>query len=85
MTVKERLHRLVDALPERELETAAHVLEGLAALAQMDPVARALALAPDDDEPVTDAERTELAEGWADYQAGRGASAEEVRRELGLS
>lgn len=85
MTVKEQLHRLVDTLPERELATAAHVLEGLAALAFADPLARTLAEAPDDDEPLTDAARAEMAEGWADYQAGRGASAEDVRRELGLA
>lgn len=84
MTTKERLHRLVDTLPARELETAAHVLEGLATLALTDPVARALALAPDDDEPLTDAERAELREGWDDYQAGRGLSTEEMRRESGL-
>lgn len=88
MTVKERkerLHRLVDALEERELDTAAHVLEGLAVLARTDPLARALVLAPADDELLTDADRAELAEGWADYQAGRGVSSDDVRRELGLA
>lgn len=82
---KERLHSLVDALAEPELETAMHVLEGLAVLARTNPVARALALTPADDEPLTDADRAELAEGWADYQAGHGASSDDVRRELGLA
>lgn len=84
MTTKERLYRLVDALPERERETAAHVLEGLAALAITDPVARALALAPDDDEPETDEERAAVAEARAEFAAGRGISSEQLRRQLGL-
>lgn len=83
MTVQERLHRLVDVLPEAELVAAARYLEYLASVA--DPVALALALAPDDDEPLTEADRAALAEGWADYAAGRGASAEDVKRDLGLS
>lgn len=83
MTVHERLHRLVDVLPAAEAAAAARYLEYLASGA--DPVALACALAPDDDEPVTDADRAALAEGWADYAAGRGVSAEDVKRELGLS
>ena len=66
MTTKERVHRLVDTLPEEELETAERVLEGLAALALSDPVARALALAPDDDEPVTEEEAAAIEEGERD-------------------
>jgi aminoglycoside phosphotransferase (APT) family kinase protein len=49
MTVKEKLHRLIDDLPERELATAAHVLEALHATG--DPVARALDRAPTDELP----------------------------------
>lgn len=86
MTTKEKLHRLVNALPETDsyvLNAAERYPEYLAQSA--DPVSLACELAPDDDEPVTDPERAEIAEGWSDYQASRGASTEDVRRELGLS
>jgi hypothetical protein len=48
MTIKERLHHLVDALPESEVPTATRILEALVATA--DPVLRAHLLAPEDDE-----------------------------------
>ncbi|MEJ7812312.1 MAG: hypothetical protein WKG32_18015 [Gemmatimonadaceae bacterium] len=82
MTTKERVHRLVDMLPARELETAARVLEGLAALSVSDPVARALALAPEDDEPETDEERAAVAEARAEMQRGGVIPHADVRREL---
>lgn len=60
MTTTDKLHRLVDALPADAADTAARVLEAL--VGQADPVALACALAPDDDEPLTDADRAALAE-----------------------
>ena len=80
MTGKERLHQLVEVLPEGEVETATRVIEGLAALAMSDPVTRALELAPEDDEPVSDEDRIAIREGWEDYRAGRGVSSGDVRR-----
>ena len=59
---KEELHRLVDTLPESELDTAARVLEALTVVA--DPVARSLANAPAHEEPETPAEAA------AEAQAG---------------
>lgn len=82
MTVKDRLHRLVDLLPEPELHAAESYLAFLHA--QHDPLLRALLSAPADDEPYTDAERAAVAEAWADVRAGRAVSDEELRRELGL-
>lgn len=85
MTTTERLHHLVDVLPERELETAARVLEVLAERPDtVDPVALALALAPEDDEPVTDEDRAAIAEARRDRAAGRGIPMDEVKRRLGL-
>lgn len=86
MTVKEKqekLHRLVNVLPDAELMAAERYLEYLAHSA--DPVACALEQAPEDDEPLTDQEQAAAAEGWAAHRAGEGWSTEEVRRELGLS
>jgi hypothetical protein len=82
MTVKERLHLLVDTLPEREEQTAARLLE-LLHLAG-DPLLRALLDAPEDDEPESDQERAAVAEGWAALRSGDVVSDHELRRELGL-
>ena len=85
MTTREHLHRLADVLPDTELDTAARVLEALAGAAgALDPAARAALLAPDDDEPLTDAERAGIAEARADVAAGRVHTAAEVRAVLGL-
>ena len=83
MTTRDRLHRLVDVLPEAETDTVARMLEGLVA-GTLDPAARSALLAPDDDEPLTDAERAGMAEGRADLAAGRVHTAAEVRAALGL-
>lgn len=85
MTTKERIHRLVDALPEGDLETAERVLEGLAALAVSDPVARALALAPEDDEPDDDDVDGGLTEARAQADRGETIPHEEVKRRLGIA
>jgi hypothetical protein len=82
MTVKERLHHLVDALPETELETAARVLEALRATA--DPVAWALDNALLDDEPDHDDADGGLTEARAEMAAGHTIPLEQVKRELGL-
>ena len=82
MTTKEKLHRLVDVLAEGDADTAARVLEAL--VARTDPVALACALAPEDDEPVTDADRAAMAESRAQIDAGEGVPLEQLARELGL-
>ncbi len=66
MTTKERLHQLVDQLPESEVATATRVLEALRAAA--DP----LASAPEDDEPTTAEDRRAIKEGWELYRQGKG-------------
>ena len=62
MTTKERIHRLVDDLPESELDTVKRVLEGLSVLSLPDPVAEAHANTPVDDESVTDEEAQAIEE-----------------------
>ena len=84
MTTKERIHRLVDDLPESELETVKRVLEGLSALSLSDPVAEALANAPVDDESVTDEEAHAIEEGERDIEAGQIVNVDQVRTRLGL-
>lgn len=82
MCSRATLHRLVDALPEEDLTTAGRLLVGLTATA--DPVERALALAPDDDEPDTDDDDGGLTEARRELARGEGISSEELERELGL-
>ena len=79
MTTREALYRLVDSIPEKQLDDARKALEPLA-----DPVLVALANARYDDDPETDEERAAVAEGRAALDAGDFVTMEEVRRELGL-
>ena len=84
MTVKERLHQLVDELPEGRATLAAErALTHLRQIAE-DPVLQALMNAPLDDEMETDEERIAVAEGLADLERGDVVTDEELRRELGL-
>jgi hypothetical protein len=79
---KAKLHRLVDRIPEGEVHAAECYLEYLAWHA--DPFLRRLLEAPCDDEPISDEEEAGVREAWADYEAGRVHTLEEVRKELGL-
>lgn len=84
MTARDRLHGLVDRLPERELGTAERVLAGLSALSLADPVMAALVVAPKDDDPVTGREAELIEEGERDLRSGRTWMAGEVRARFGL-
>ena len=84
MSVRDRLHGLVDRLPERELGTAERVLAGLSALPLSDPVTAALAAAPEDDEPVTAREAELIEESARDLWSGRTWTTGEVRARFGL-
>ena len=79
MATKERLYRLVEELSEEEVPAAEKALEGL-----RHPALRALAHAPADDEPVTEADRRAMEEAEEDVRAGRLIPHEEVKRRLGI-
>lgn len=81
-TRRERLYRLVDRIPEREVHAAERYLEYLTEYG--DPFIRRLMNAPFDDEPVTEEEEAGVREAWEDYKAGRVHTMEEVKEELGL-
>jgi hypothetical protein len=74
------LHRLVDSLPEEDLTTVGRLLVGLSMT--VDPVERALLLAPPDDEPDTDDEDGGLSEARQELARGEGISTEDLEREL---
>ncbi|MBM4404894.1 MAG: hypothetical protein FJ039_01735 [Chloroflexi bacterium] len=75
---REQLHRLVDLLPRKNLSTARRLLEELKS--KDDPVLRAVLNAPFDDEELSEEGEAAIAEGLADYKAGRVVPHEEVRR-----
>ena len=81
MTPRERLHRVVDVLPDAETDALARVADAMAA-GVLDPAARAALLAPDDDEPITDAERAGVAESRAALAAGDVVDVAALRAEL---
>ena len=66
MTVKERLHQVVDEMSDEEAEAMLRRVEAL----RSDPFLRYLDAAPVDDEPVTPEEEAAVAEVEADRAAG---------------
>lgn len=80
MTTKERLHKLVDELSEREAQRALRLVEK----EREDPMIAAFRDAPEDDEPWTEEDEAAAVEGRADIAAGRTVSLEEIKREFNL-
>ena len=74
---RDELHCLVEELPDHSLEAAALWLERV-----RDPMIARLETAPPDDEPHTDAERTEDEAASAAYRRGEGTPLEELMAEL---
>ena len=72
MTTKERLHQLIEELPEEEFSAAERLLEALRHTGQhRDPILELLARAPLDDEPLSDEDRAAHRAGMEEYRAGR--------------
>lgn len=79
---KKHAHDLIERLPASQIDTAVRFLEFML----LDPVARALATAPPDDEPVTEEDRRRLHEGqaWFARRGGQGIPMEDVLAECGV-
>jgi hypothetical protein len=77
VTTKESLYRLIDDLPEVEAERL------LRALQTTDPVLRAIELAPEDDEPLSQEERASIRVARAAVARGEVVSHERLLRDLG--
>ena len=79
---KEHAYELIDRLPPTQLSAVVGLLE-----AMLDPVSRAIANAPVDDEPESEQERQAVAESkaWFEQHAGQGISHEEVLADFGLT
>jgi len=80
MTARDRLHLLVDELPESDVPTAERVLGAL----RETSVIHALGEAPLDDEPDDDDRDGGLTEARAQADAGMGISTAELEKRLGL-
>lgn len=78
---KQHAHQLLDRLDASQLPTAVRFLEFML----LDPVSRAIATAPFDDEPISDIERQKIAEAdeWLKHNAP--IPHEQVLAELGLT
>lgn len=81
MSVRDEVHRLVDALPESELPAIRQVLEARSREVG-DSFLRFLNEAPIDDEPTTPEEEQAVAEAREDVRRGRTIPFEEVKRQL---
>lgn len=77
-----RLYRLVDRLPEAEIQAAERYLQYLAEYG--DPLFRTAMAAPEEDEELSARGRRLLDEGREDLAAGRTYTLDEVKRELDL-
>jgi hypothetical protein len=81
-TEKHHAHELIERLPDSQIVTAVRFLEFML----LDPVARAVAAAPPDDEPVTEQDRHRIHAGqaWFAQRRGKGIPMEELLAEFGL-
>ncbi|HLJ29551.1 MAG TPA: hypothetical protein VKY85_22770 [Candidatus Angelobacter sp.] len=79
-TDKQHAHQLLDRLDAGQLDAIVRLLQVMT-----DPVARSLAHAPVDDEPVTEEEAREIAAARASLDRGEGIPHEKVLAEFGLS
>ncbi len=77
---KRRAHELIDRLEPKQASAVVGLLESI-----LDPVSRAIANAPIDDEPVTAEEHAALEESREWAQHNKGIPHEQVVAELGIT
>jgi len=79
---KAHAHELIDRLAPTQLTAVVGMLE-----AMLDPVARAIANAPVDDEPESELENAKVRESkaWLKQSGGKSVSHEEVLSDFGLT
>jgi hypothetical protein len=78
--IRQHVHHLVDQLDAGQLNAVGHLLEVMT-----DPIARSLANAPVETEPVSEEEAAALDEAHASIERGEGIPHEEIMREFGLA
>jgi hypothetical protein len=77
---KQHAHELIDRMAPGQVSAVVGLLEII-----LDPLARTLASAPYDDEPVSEEEAREVASAKASLARGEGIPHEKVLAEFGLS
>ena len=77
---KQQAHDLIERLAPTQISAVVHLLEVMT-----DPVARSLANAPVDDEPVSEEEAREIAAARASLDRGEGIPHDKVLAEFGLT
>jgi len=79
---KEHAHELIERMAPSQVSAVVGLLESM-----LDPVSRAIANAPVDDEPESDEERRAVSasKAWIAQHPGEGISHEEIVAELGPS
>jgi hypothetical protein len=84
MTAREKAHKLLDELPESEIEPIVEIIALRSKGEREDPMIAAFRDAPEDDEPWTEEDEAAMAEVEADRAAGVPyIPMEQVMRELG--
>jgi hypothetical protein len=79
---KQHAHELIDRMPMAQVSALVQMIE-----AMLDPVSRAIANAPVDDEPESETERQAVAasKAWLEKHPGQGISLEDLNADLGIS
>jgi len=77
---RQQAHAYLDQLPAAQLSAVRGLLESM-----LDPVSRALANAPIDDEPVTEQQERDIAEAREWFKHNPGIPFEQVVAELGFT
>ena len=80
MSIRERIHTIIDDLSESDLETVEKMLHRF----KEDPVVYAFENAPIDDEPESEEDRRAIEEADEDIERGDLIPHAQVKRELGL-
>jgi hypothetical protein len=81
-SIKEQAHELIERMAPSQVSAVVGLLETM-----LNPVSRAIANAPLDDEPETEAERQAVAtsKSWMAQHPGEGIPHEDIVAEFGLS
>jgi hypothetical protein len=77
---KQHAHQLIERLEDAQVVTAVRFLEFMI----LDPVARSLAIAPIDDEPLTEEEEQALNDSKEWFRHNQGIPHEDILAEFGL-
>jgi len=79
---RQQAHELIDRMAPSQVYAVVGLLETM-----LDPVSRAIANAPFDDEPETEEERQAVAasKAWMDENPGQGIPHEEILADFGLA